>query len=139
MNRTTHTFVALLFLLAVVTAAGCGGGGPEKADVHGKVTLDGEPLVNALVTFQPEGEGSPSYARTDKDGYYELKYTLESEGAILGKHRVTVSTLFEDRDENDRPIKTPERCPDEYCKEGVIKEVKRGDNTIDLPITGAVQ
>src|SRR5215210_2304472 len=45
----------LSFLVVLLAAlAGCGKSGPQIAPVHGHVTLDGQPLMNADVMFQPD-------------------------------------------------------------------------------------
>jgi hypothetical protein len=77
-------------LLLFVLLAGCSKSGPEVAPVSGHVTLDGRPLENADVVFQPEGAKSPSYGRTDAEGYYELGYKRGVPGAIIGEHTVSI-------------------------------------------------
>ena len=57
-------------LLAVASAAGCGGAPddrPDLGEVSGVVTLDGAPVENAVVQFTPAA-GRPSQARTAADG-----------------------------------------------------------------------
>jgi hypothetical protein len=80
-------------LLGVV---GCGSS--NYARVSGRVTLDGQPLNGARVTFQPIGQigdlnsSSGSYAVTKPDGSYALKLVIgDSKGAVVGKHRVEIS------------------------------------------------
>src|SRR4051812_39027407 len=80
------TFLSLL-LSAVV---GCSKGGPQIAPVHGRVTLDGQPLVNADIEFQPEGAQRASKGRTDADGRYELAYKRGQMGAIVGPQTVRI-------------------------------------------------
>ena len=60
--------------------------------VRGVVTLDGEPLANAFVTFHPRTKNRPSLAITDPDGNYSLSYSSSKEGALLGLHDVTLMT-----------------------------------------------
>jgi hypothetical protein len=62
------------------------------------VTLDGKPLPNAVVTFQPLRDGNNvnpgpgSDALTDADGNYTLKVVGSGKtGAVVGKHRVETS------------------------------------------------
>jgi len=76
--------------LAGLALAGCGGGLPS---VSGVVTLDGKPLANASVSFQPEGGGTQgSYAKTDEEGRYTLKVVgSDRAGAVAGKHVVRIS------------------------------------------------
>jgi len=78
--------------------AGCGGG-PKLVAVSGVVTLDGKPYPNAVVSFQPIGSkdnldpGGGSMGVTDSGGRYMLKYNHTTYGAVVGKHRVRISTL----------------------------------------------
>ena len=79
---------------------GCGGGGsdlPMTAYVEGIVTLDGAPLSDVVVAFQPQGAegGRAAIGRTGGDGRYVLKFNADIEGAIIGSHKVTVTTPSE--------------------------------------------
>lgn len=61
----------LIALLLTVALTGCG----SKYNLHpvtGTVTLDGEPLENATVTFQAAGDGSSASGTTDASGVYSL-------------------------------------------------------------------
>jgi hypothetical protein len=76
----------------VVMLAGCGGGGgPPLGTVSGFVSLDGEPLKEATVTFAP-ASGRPSQGMTDGEGRFTLDYTPGRPGAVIGEHRVRIST-----------------------------------------------
>ena len=63
----------------------------ELVQVSGNVTLDGEPLPNAVVTFEAEG-GQFSYGLTDDSGSYTLQFDSEMEGVRPGKKTVRIST-----------------------------------------------
>lgn len=81
-----------LFALAAC-AYGCSGSGidVDLAPVSGVITMDGQPLENAIVIFSPE-KGNPSSGKTDAKGYYELVYVGDAKGAIVGPHKVRIST-----------------------------------------------
>ena len=65
---------------------------PKLAEVYGTVTLDGVPLANVKVTFQPK-TGRPSIGTTDPAGHYRLEYYSEvKSGAQIGSHTVRVDT-----------------------------------------------
>jgi len=86
-----------LGLLAAGLVSGCGGKG-GVVPVSGTVTVDGTPYANAVVSFQPQGGGNlepgkGSMGTTGKDGRFELVYGGEKKGAMVGKHRVRISTL----------------------------------------------
>jgi hypothetical protein len=78
----------------LLVAAGCGGA--NTAPVSGRVTLDGDPLANATVVFQPLSEernpGPGSAGKTDATGRFTLQLmTGNTPGAILGKHKVSIT------------------------------------------------
>ncbi len=88
----------LWFVCSVaVGMVGCGKG-PSLAPVSGRVTMDGMPLADAHITFQPVGDpqnpypGPASYGVTDSQGNYTLRL-IDSDrpGAIVGKHQVTIT------------------------------------------------
>ena len=137
MTRTCHATFVLLTLAALPLWIGCGSSGPELGSVTGTVTLGGKPLADALVQFQPEKDGSPSTARTDAEGHYELMYLADTKGALLGKHKVIVSTFRQKSNPDGTTTTIPERVPVQYtvpATSPLVKEVKSGSNKIDLPL-----
>lgn len=112
--------------------AGCGGGPndqPVVHPVHGVVTLDGQPLANALVYFAPE-KGPSSAGVTDSSGKYELHDKTGLNGAVVGTHTVTIST-----DLDGSRKKENEKVPPQYnTKTTLSAVVKEGDNTHDFPL-----
>ncbi|HEY8505703.1 MAG TPA: carboxypeptidase-like regulatory domain-containing protein [Gemmataceae bacterium] len=132
---------ALLAVLGLL--AGCGGGG-ELAPVSGTVTLDGQPLPGATVTFAPAAPGEnpeagvSSYGKTDEQGRYSLKTVSDDRiGAVVGKHRVRISLTVGD-EEDDSGAKLVDKVPPWYNGFTLLeKEVRPGeDNTIDFELTG---
>jgi hypothetical protein len=83
-------------LLVAAGAIGCHG---EVVPVSGRVTLDGKPLADAVVTFQPLGHGKAmattttgSVGKTDSDGRFRLRLVSpERNGAAVGDHFITIS------------------------------------------------
>jgi hypothetical protein len=114
--------LSLLVLLLLV--AGCIKSGPEVAPVSGRVTVDGQPMENVDVVFQPENSGSPSYGRTDKDGHYTLGYNRNVQGALVGSHNVGISI-------------SPEvvRKPPRIKNAGLRRDVKSGKNEFNFEVT----
>jgi hypothetical protein len=87
MNRRLFRVLAIS---AIVT--GCGPAvDPGYQPVSGTVTLDGVPLMDAVVAFQPTGEGSSGTGRTDENGTYILFYASQRPGAKVGENRVVIS------------------------------------------------
>ena len=119
----------VMFLLFAVLA-GCGQGDrPPLGMVHGTVTLDGKPLAGARLTFEPVEPGRASTGITDDDGKYELIYIRDDRGAKVGGHLVRISAPNPNSD-------GAELLPPRYNTQSTLKkEVKRGDNSIDFPLT----
>lgn len=121
----------------IVVSCFLSGCGSEYATVTGRITLDGEPLPNATVSFMPEDEGGrPSFGRTGTDGRYSLQETHRVSGALPGEYTVRITTYVEGNPEEIPPIPTvPERVPTKYNTEtGLIEEVKPGENVLDFPL-----
>jgi hypothetical protein len=104
-----------LFGLVAVGLAGCSGGGPQFAPVSGVVTLNGKPYKGAIVKFQPEATkdntnpGRGSYAHTDENGRFTLVVDDKIKGAVVGKHRVAITTARDNRiPEPDPALGTPD-------------------------------
>jgi hypothetical protein len=82
---------------ALVAALGCGS--RQFVPVSGKVTLNGKPLANALVSFNripAEGsiESGPSaVGTTNQNGEYTLRVSLKQAGALVGKHSVAITAM----------------------------------------------
>jgi hypothetical protein len=81
---------ALLLALAISLLAGCGPSGPEMAPVTGLIKYNGQPLADAAVVFTPE-DGRPATGITDAEGRFELSTLGDNDGALLGKHSVTIT------------------------------------------------
>ena len=82
--------------IAFATISGCSKQ-PSLVAVSGKVTLNGKPLGNVRVDFQPDPDkgttGQGSSGTTDAEGNFQLSYQGEKPGAIVGHHRVIVVDL----------------------------------------------
>ena len=89
----------LIGISGVLIAAGCSSNSvvyPEVAAVVGVVTLNGQPLQAATITFVPEA-GRSSSGVTDSSGKYSLHYTGTIRGAMLGTHRVMIKKMVPDK------------------------------------------
>lgn len=125
-------------LAALLLAVGCGGGagGPDLAFVTGVVLLDGQPLPDAIVVFQPTGpQGSPSNAVTTADGRFELSFNRNRKGAIPGDHRVKISTARLISNENGDETEVPEKLPPRYHEKTELSyAVKPGKNEFEIQL-----
>jgi hypothetical protein len=93
---------AILLLVAVISAGGCGPGGgnlPKTVPAMGVVTLDGKPVEGAqVVLVPPAGAGAKgAYAVTNSSGHFALRAYEEKEGAIPGEYKVQVSKTVEEK------------------------------------------
>ena len=133
--------VAGTLLSVLVMTVGCGGQSVvETVPIAGVVTLDGEPLAEALVTFHPEN-GRPASGITDEEGRYELQYKDGIAGTLPGLNKVSITTAIEaDRDSSDpdRRVGRPERLPKKYHRQTSLEvEVSIGQqDPIDFDLEG---
>ena len=126
----THVGLCVL----AVFCAGCGGGEFSVAPVSGVVTLDGEPLAGAHVSFEPVSArednraGPGSFGTTDSVGRYQLETLDERNGAVVGNHRITIRTFHAERGNNGEMVITQkEILPDRYhASSELTMEVPRG-------------
>ncbi|MBW3597231.1 MAG: carboxypeptidase-like regulatory domain-containing protein [Planctomycetes bacterium] len=132
--------VAPWFPAALVLALTLGCGNQNLGRVEGTVTLDGQPLEGAMVTFSPVEGGRPAAARTDAAGRYELIYTRDDEGALIGEHQVSITTYDEiplENDEDEVQV-VPERLPTKYnVATELTAVVESGSNQIDFDLESA--
>jgi hypothetical protein len=80
-----------LLVVLSLSVAGCGDS-QKLAPVTGVVTFDGAPLSGAWVIYEPE-HGRISTGRTDTDGRYELFFTPDRTGALIGPHCVRIHSV----------------------------------------------
>lgn len=101
-------------------AIGCG---PRVAPVSGIVTLDGDPLPGATITFEPlSGEpGQESTGRTDESGSFALaRISNGKPGALVGEHRVHITTISTEEYQDERSRMPKDRVPTHY-QDGSLK------------------
>jgi hypothetical protein len=134
----------LVLACAVLPVLGCGG--VRLAPVSGRVTLNGQPLANAKVIFQPVAKegvnaGPASQGETNAQGEYTLKTIIgDKDGAVVGQHLVSVSALQgpapDPTKDNNPPRK--ELVPERYNAKTELKfEVPAtGTTKADFPLTG---
>src|SRR5262245_15070470 len=82
--------------LGLILFCGCGSEG-NVAPVSGVITLNGKPMADIAVTFQPVADGknvtgSSAFGVTGSNGRYTLKlYGTETRGATVGKNQVKIT------------------------------------------------
>jgi hypothetical protein len=80
-------FIPLGF--AVVVGVALSGCGERRVPVEGEVTLDGQPVARATVTFTSEDGSKVFSGQTDESGKFSLSSTA-GPGAAPGSYKVTV-------------------------------------------------
>ena len=100
-----------LWRIALVAVALAGCGKPayqlETAPVHGKVTLDGQPLASGYVVV-PTARGRMASGKIQPDGTYVMTTYEEGDGVQVGTHPVVVNELPPDE---FSPVPAHERVP----------------------------
>ena len=101
---------------------------PPLEIVTGIVTLDGQPLPHAEVTFIPQDEWKPdetpaeSVGVTDKEGKFELFYTKDLKGAAVGNYFVRI-------------FSSEKNIPSNYNVQSELKyTVKAGSNNAEFKL-----
>lgn len=94
MKKMRSLMCAGLVLALITTMAGCSGApddAPLLVEATGMILMDGQPLADASVSFNPTSGNRGASGRTDAEGRFVLSYG-GSDGCPLGEHTVSVST-----------------------------------------------
>ena len=123
----------------IMVTAGCGkkvAPPPPLGLVTGIVTLDGQPLSKASVSFVPTGpQGHGAHGFTDEAGRYEVTYDADHAGAVVGSHRVEIRTGGEGYDKDGNFFESKERLPAKYHSQSrLTAEVVAGPNDINFEL-----
>jgi hypothetical protein len=148
-----RTAAQTLALAGLGSGAGCSAR-PDLSAVTGTVTMNGQPLKNVKVAFQPDPDkgtrGAGSTGVTDDAGAFTLTFDGGRPGALVGHHRVVLTDLdvygnvFVGRG-NYRtegpggPKETPRvsRVPEAYtnlARTPVLVEVKPGMGAVTIEV-----
>jgi hypothetical protein len=89
----------------VLAGSGCGSGVAKLYKVSGKVTLDGAPVSNATVEFEPvdPAAGKPASGRTGSDGTFSLTTNTSGDGAVAAKYKVVIRKVKGAGDVSEKP------------------------------------
>lgn len=103
-----------LLLAVLIWGSCCVGCGPHAVSVSGTVTLDGEPLNEAVIMFVPLEAERQKTGADIKEGRYQI---AASDGLMPGNYRVEVADnppLDGPRGANGRPTGMQQRRPFPY-------------------------
>lgn len=146
--------LVMLCALSCFPAAfvGCGGDtGPALYPVTGTVTYNGTPVEGATVAFHGETATKLATGTTDSQGRFELTTNEPGDGAVAGKHTVSVSKTvtsgaasgtasMEEAMENPAgPAESKNELPAKYADPGMsqlsftVSETETND--FDVPLT----
>ena len=77
--------------ICIAVVSGCQRGDPSRGAVSGRVTLDGQPVVQGSILFSPiDGTRGVATGGEIKDGQYRL---AAAAGPAVGKNRVEVHAV----------------------------------------------
>jgi hypothetical protein len=126
-----------LFLSLTLPAlfTGCGDDRMKTAPVQGAITYQGKAVPYGTIMFQPED--GPAAVGAIQKGTYKLTTYREGDGAVLGKHKVTVIALEDQsgRLPEDRNPLPPAIVPMKFSfpdKSGLEAVVEGKANVIDF-------
>ncbi len=153
------THVVFLILFACLVPLGCSSDNSSRVPVYkvtGKITYKGAPVAGADVTFNCTEANRSAFGRTNEEGVYKLTTFSSNDGAVDGKHSVTVQQappskpaapvasvetdqyVPPEMDLSTDPIAPKSTLPAMYSDpvtSGLIAVVnKDGENVIDFPL-----
>ena len=129
--------------LVLLCAVGCGRAGTAPTlKVTGTITYNGTPVSDANVAFTPEN-GRPAVGVTDASGNFTLSTFDPGDGAVPGKHTVTVTDAgtapaAAGEEDYSMPDESAGRFPAKYAdpaESGFTATVEKGkenDFTFDM-------
>ena len=114
----------------------------ETASVRGLVTIDGQPMDFGRVQFSPMATADPLDAGRsavgfiNADGTYQLSTYGKNDGAVIGTHRVIISS----KTREEQSVQA-EAAKDKYPDFDLLRvpdlrvDVQEGDNEINIPLS----
>lgn len=136
-------FIFLLFICCLCLFVSCARGPDRPATwkVHGVITLDGQPVSDAIVSFIANDNQRPANGFTDSTGSYELTTFSRGDGAMEGTFRVTV-VKYEKRaakaaTSNEEYVPAGPGRPNDRGPKNILP--KQYADQINTPLTATVQ
>jgi hypothetical protein len=122
--------------LMVLALVGCSSGDKDYsvAPVKGTVMVGDKPLTEGTITFFPQTtdakakeSGKKGWGKIEPDGTFQLNTYGKLDGAVIGKHKITISLPAPETATFDPKYMTPDTSPLEF-------EVKAGENKADFKL-----
>jgi hypothetical protein len=79
-------------MIALFVTVGCNSSGVKLGTVTGRITKNGKPQSKVSIFLTPVEGGRPSEGLTNENGEYQMVYTRDLMGALVGKQRLTITT-----------------------------------------------
>lgn len=136
-SKRLSILVVNLAALFALLLPGCGNKGPKLATVKGFINYKGKPVPQGSIMFQPAD--GPAATAEIKEGNFVLKTFRDGDGAVLGKHKVTIISLPDQSGllpENRNPLPEP-LVPFDYSfpdKSGLNAVVEDRPNVINFDL-----
>jgi hypothetical protein len=124
----SRTVRILYLFLAAVLAAGCSNE-PSMGEVHGVVTVDGQPAATGAITFFPRDGGSAVTGGEITDGRYRIKVPP---GAVRVEIRVS-------RKVGERKLYNTPNSPVQPTMEEVLPARYNTKSELTLDVANGVQ
>lgn len=137
--------IRVTFLLLVISTIGLGcGATSDRAQISGKVLLDGKPLDQGSIQFEPaEGTSKLNAGGVISDGAYQIP---AAQGVPPGKYRVAITSFPKDTRKAEDVMNNPgpppkERIAEKYnaASTTIVEVTKGGKNQFDFQVESAPQ
>lgn len=123
---TSRTSVLCLLLFALVGLTGCNGDAP-KGTVNGTVTLDGQPLNDGTVNFDPVDGKSQTASANIKDGKFTASVPLHTMKVSFSAPKILGKKKMYDTPDSPTVDEVGELIPEKYNVKSELKiTVKSG-------------
>ncbi|EAQ78069.1 hypothetical protein [Blastopirellula marina] len=138
--RLACLIVLSLSVSLIASVLGCGAkkgkGTPETAPVYGVVNFRGAPLPEGIVKLHPDNATAhPATGMIQADGSFEVTTYSHHDGAVLGKHKVTVMVQPHlDGSSPDPPIQVPKAYHDVSTTPIEVEIMNDSKNSLVLEI-----
>ncbi|MFH1266384.1 MAG: hypothetical protein ABIK89_11715 [Planctomycetota bacterium] len=138
MSRISAVSLRPLCVFGLALLAGCSpvSDTPPTAPVEGTVTYQGKPVESGTVTFFSEGGERPAAGLLGPGGKFTLTTFNKNDGAVLGTHKVTVTSIADTADVGTG-APTESLVPEKYNIPDTTPlsyEVKEGGNQFEITL-----